>query len=534
MELGVPETLYAPLINEGESDTSSGVPVVDDPHLEGGGEPGVFENEPEPAVSEYDRRVVEDKLEVKAEEASQKGDVEKPSGPKVHSTFEHVFYDDNNKINKLPFIRKLFLKFNIFHAWILFATFYNIILLALYISSRATGIKYVELASFAVGNLMITCLLRNEFFVHLIYYCSVVPRSLRLYLHRAVIEIGGLHVGAAVWGTIWTTIYVGDDLGQVVEEHPEVFITGVVLIFFLCGMILTALPWARNRYHNIWEIVHRIFGWSVIIVLTLHIILYTTLYWDGDDSDNERAAKTFSSAPFWMTMIAGASVFYVWFVVQIVVKPYAYVPNNNGTVCAIRFPNGFLGLASPGTYARISTNYVEWHSFSVAVKSPDNTFQVVMAAAGDWTRNMIKKVSTGHPPPVMFLRRVKPPGFMYCIHSYKKVVAVATGAGIAPVLPHLIMKTANIHVVWVAREHRRCYGDQICDIVFSNPSKTIFDTATDGKPDAIGLALRAFDETDADAIFIVSNPFLTFALQRACKDRPAGHRIPCYGATWDS
>jgi len=337
-----------------------------------------------------------------------------------------------------------------------------------------------------------------------------------------------------VWGTLWVILYISDDLGRVVRQRPEVFATGFILLFFLFAMIITAIPWARARYHNIWEIVHRIFGWSIIVILFTHIVLYTTLQWKSSDSSDERARKTFSSAPFWMTILAGASVFHVWFIVQIVPKPYAYVPNNAGAVVAIRFPNAWFGMESAGTFARISTNYVEWHSFAVAIKSPDNTFMVVIAAAGDWTKRMIKDVMEGHPPPLMFCRRVKPPGFMYCINAYKRVVAVATGAGIAPVLPHLILKTCPMHIVWVSREHKYTYGDEISGLVFNHPWRTIFDTATDGKPDAVGLALKAFDDFDADACFIVSNPFLTYALGRACKDRPAGHRLPCYGATWDS
>jgi hypothetical protein len=128
-----------------------------------------------------------------------------------------------------------------------------------------------------------------------------------------------------------------------------------------------------------------------------------------------------------MALIATGSVFHVWFILQIVRHPYCYVPNNHGSVVAIKFPAGLFSLAYAGTFARISTNYIEWHSFSVAIKSPDDTFQVVIAAAGDWTKKMIKNTMDGHPPPVMFCRRVKPPGFMYCMHAYARVVAVATG-----------------------------------------------------------------------------------------------------------
>jgi len=524
MELGKKETLYQPLIDDDDGEEEVQL-NPSDAEPEGSGFV-VAETEDAVAMAEVDRGVEEGNHEAEAEKLAK--------GPKGHSSFHHVFYDESYKITKLPLLRRLKLIFNMYYSWWLLTCFWNMILIVLYIIDRTVPVTIVELASFAVGNLFIAVIVRNEFFVHLIYYCAIIPRFWRLYLHRAVIEIGGLHSSTAVWGTLWTILYISDDLGHKVKEKPEVFATGVILVFFLLGMILTALPWVRARYHNIWEIVHRIFGWSILVILITHIVLYTTLKWDDGDSGSEKARKTFSSAPFWMTILAGASVFHVWFIVQIVPKPYAYVPNNSGAVVAIRFPNAWFGLESPGTYARISTNYIEWHSFSVAVKSPDNTFQVVIAAAGDWTKRMIKNVMDGHPPPLMFVRRVKPPGFMYCIHAYKRVVAIATGAGIAPVLPHVIMKTCPMHVVWVARDHKFVYGDEIASLIFNHPWRTIFDTATDGKPDAVGLALKAFDEFDADACFIVSNPFLTFALQRACKDRPAGHRLPCYGATWDS
>jgi len=189
MELGKKETLYQPLINEGGSESEVRLNPSDN---EAGGSTFVVADTEEDAVamSEFDRRVEEDNVAAEAEK-----------GPKKHSTFQHVFYDESYKINKLPLLRRLKLIFNMYYAWWVFTCFWNMILIVLYIIDRTVDVKIVELASFAVGNLFVAIIVRNEFFVHLIYFCALIPRFWRLYIHRAVIEIGGLHSACACWGT---------------------------------------------------------------------------------------------------------------------------------------------------------------------------------------------------------------------------------------------------------------------------------------------------------------------------------------------
>jgi len=91
-------------------------------------------------MTEFDRRKEEDLRE---------------QGPKKHSTFQHVFYDETYKINKLPLLRRLKLIFNMYYTWWLFASFGNFILIILYVVGRSTATTIYELASFAVGNLLI-------------------------------------------------------------------------------------------------------------------------------------------------------------------------------------------------------------------------------------------------------------------------------------------------------------------------------------------------------------------------------------------
>jgi hypothetical protein len=53
------------------------------------------------------------------------------------------------------------------------------------------------------------------------------------------------------------------------------------------------------------------------------------------------------------------------------------------------------GKADVGTFARISLDGIEWHSFSVAGTSfnkqtSESEMHLIIGAAGDWTKNLIR------------------------------------------------------------------------------------------------------------------------------------------------
>ena len=58
----------------------------------------------------------------------------------------------------------------------------------------------------------------------------------------------------------------------------------------------------------------------------------------------------------------------------------------------------------------------------------------------------------------------------------------------------------------------------------------IWDTTKHGKPDLLNLALAAYRDFGAEAVFIVSNKPTTFGLVHELERRG----IPAFGPIWDS
>jgi hypothetical protein len=58
----------------------------------------------------------------------------------------------------------------------------------------------------------------------------------------------------------------------------------------------------------------------------------------------------------------------------------------------------------------------------------------------------------------------------------------------------------------------------------------IWDTTTHGKPDLLNLALDAYEDFAAEAVFVVSNKSTTLGLVHDLERRG----IPAFGPIWDS
>ncbi|KAG8741503.1 hypothetical protein FRC12_015662, partial [Ceratobasidium sp. 428] len=112
-------------------------------------------------------------------------------------------------------------------------------------------------------------------------------------------------------------------------------------------------------------------------------------------------------------------------------------------------------------------------------------------------------------------------------------VTVCTGAGIAPALPHIRQHTSDIYLVWIGKNHRETYGEEVWGSVANNlPANQIqlHDTGKQGRPDIKDLIQKAAKKHGAEAVFIVSNDPYTLLVMNICWRIG----IRCYGATRDS
>lgn len=157
------------------------------------------------------------------------------------------------------------------------------------------------------------------------------------------------------------------------------------------------------------------------------------------------------------------------------------------------------------------------------------SISLLVASAGDWSRRLAKRVSAGNVPNRIWVRRVKPPGFMHSIMAYRRSLVIATGAGIAPVLPYIVSGRAQIFVIWIAQDPEESFGD-VALLVRRHPATYIWDTGRHGRPDPARLAVDAAKAFGAEAVFCVSNPVGTRAVVGAC----LAEGLPAFGVTWAS
>ncbi|GAB1526586.1 hypothetical protein RhiTH_009754 [Rhizoctonia solani] len=355
-------------------------------------------------------------------------------------------------------------------------------------SPSTTRTSFIAQASLV--NLTITVLVRNELLLAGLYWAfSKIPFR-RFYAHRMLHSIGGLHVGCA-FGTFIVEVGRSTSLNSTLDI--ALLVTSIILPVGITVIIFFALRPLRERFHNAWEYTHRYVGWTVIADLVVHLGLKAATL----DTPEQ---LFYTSLPY-LTLACIISIFYIWFTVR-----HAQISiRANRSVAVVTLP-GAPTMRS-GTFARISRDGFEWHAFSVAMTDFEKReFSLIVGRAGDWTTGLINDALDTRGPEKIYIRGVCPPGFMYMHRSYKKVVTVCTGAGIAPALPHIEQHTSDIMLIWIAKNHRKTYGEAVWNTVTSNlPANQVIlhDTSLSGRPDIASLLEKAAIAHDAEAVFVV-------------------------------
>jgi hypothetical protein len=85
--------------------------------------------------------------------------------------------------------------------------------------------------------------------------------------------------------------------------------------------------------------------------------------------------------------------------------------------------------------------------------------------------------------------------------------------------------------VWIATRPIETFGKEIYDLVSSFPGSEIYNTYSgDNRMDILSVTIRAYIDFKAEAVFVVSNKYITDKVVYGCESRC----IPCFGAIWDS
>jgi hypothetical protein len=285
-------------------------------------------------------------------------------------------------------------------------------------------------------------------------------------------------------------------------------------------MVVLALPKMRARFHDHFEVTHRFCGWAVLVLAWLNsAVLASTL------RERHSIAVALLSAPTtWILLATTTSGVLAWLRLR---RVPITVQQTSSHAAIVSLSHDVTPLI--GSVRAISRNPLwGWHSFAniPAASGFRGGYRMVVSRAGDWTGEFIDS-----PPSHVWVRGIPTAGMANVRKLFKKVVYVATGSGIGPMLAYLLVKEVPGHLVWVTRSPRKTYGDALVEeILAAQPDATIWNTDERGKPDMVRLVYAAYIATGAEAVICISNKRVTWQVVHGLESIG----IPAFGPIWDS
>ena len=388
-----------------------------------------------------------------------------------------------------------------------------------------------DIASASSANLMVAILFRQENFVNLCYEIAVsVPHSLPVSIRRRLAKVfhyGGAHSGsgtaAVVWFILYTAVSTRDYIQAPTKDAFVTLVMSYVLVTMFVLILGAAHPRFRVMFHDHFEAAHRFSGWTALIVFWIHNGLAAR------DSARQEGISTslyiVRSPNFWFFCVSTSCTLLSWSRLR---RRDVYPEILSDHAIRLHFKyrpmQPFYGL-------KVSTRpLLEWHAFATIPDEDENGkisgFSVVVSNAGDWTKETIM-----NPPTKLWVRGYPLHGLLYTSRLFKRIVVVATGSGIGPCLSLLYANVTPRRVLWSTPHPDTTYGAKIMNSVLkADPDAIVWNTRTLGRPDMVALTYQLVLESNAEAVFIISNPKVTRKVVYGMETRG----IPAYGAIFDS
>ena len=408
-----------------------------------------------------------------------------------------------------------------YHRLIVLVVVVNAGILAVHLSRGdwrvADGSALSGLMDLIVVNFAVAVLMRQQHVLNAIFAAAGRgSRRWRLqvrWMVSKVNHIGGLHVGAALAGSAWLCAFTVVAAVARVERPTAVDLTTFALASSLAAVVIVvvlgALPPVRARVHNVFELTHRFGGWTSI-----------GLFWGLS------VHLTHADLDAWQVWVLGlitTSIVWPWLTLR---RVPIKVERPSSHAAIVRLDYG----VTPAHVSAVGISRSplrEWHSFATVTTPGQRGYRLLVSRAGDWTSRFIDD-----PPSHVWVRGVPTRAPMAAIEAmYSRVVYVATGSGIGPVLGQILSSPVPGRLIWSTRDPRATYGHALVDEILSaRPDAVIWDTTQQGKPDLLRLAHDTCHEYAAEAALVVSNKAATwrvvYGLERL--------GIPAFGPIWDS
>ena len=444
----------------------------------------------------------------------------------------------DSDIEKFPGVKTLPLQRRIRHQWLnAYQRLFSLVLIsnivAMVVSmvhrrhAKPFGTRLEDVATATAANVTAAILIRQENVINLLYdILTLTPKSTPLRVRRAVAKFyhfGGVHSGCAVSATLWFILYTFLLTKQFVDNDFRsiaVIALTYCLVLLLMTICLFAIPQLRFRIHNVFEACHRYGGWLAIGLFWTEIMLV-----------NHELSKLRNAQPFGMTLIKTPAFWFLIAVTICIILPWLRLRKVQAwpEILSPRAARIHFNYRSIGKVVgiRIANNPLkEWHPFATIPEADGASFSIIVSDAGDWTQKAVREPSYEY-----WIRGVPISGILRMACIFKRVVVVTTGSGIGPCLSLLIAHDIPCRILWSSPSPMKRYGPgTIGAVLKADPQAVIVDTKVTGRPDLSSIAYKLYTESEAEAIFIVSNQQVTSPFVLGMESRG----VPAYGPIWDS
>ena len=397
---------------------------------------------------------------------------------------------------------------------------------------RGLDIPATHLATAASANLCAAIFVRLEIVINFIFFvCRAIPHSAPLAIRRVAAKgyaYGGVHSGCSISGTLWFLLltialtYQGVN-GRLASDHIPIIAIAIFLLFILLLIIALAYPTLRMRNHNLFELSHRYLGWTAVGIFWIELGLIVR---NSAIVNHVSLGSAFVQEPTtWFLIAITVSIFQSWIFLRKVEFEAENLSNH-----AIRLT--FQGKLKPFRGVGLAlTPLGQYHSFATypAPERGENMHSILVSSAGDWTK---KQASDPSNKRHFYLKGTYKAGVLAMATCFKKAIIVVTGSGIGPCLAFFNLPErlrVPCRILWVTR--KEVYGDAILGQVMQcDPEAIIWDSKKSGRPDMLQLTWALYKRSDAEAVFMISNPNATRKLIYGLESRG----VPAFGPIWDS
>ncbi|KAL9002576.1 MAG: hypothetical protein Q9188_004505 [Gyalolechia gomerana] len=402
-----------------------------------------------------------------------------------------------------------------------------IILLAKNRASEPWGPDRGDLAVAAATNVLAAFLIRQENVINSLYaICCATPWWFPLRIRRIIAKLyhfGGVHSGCALSATVWFILYtalITKDYVSGSYNQPAVIATTYLLLALFLSICVFAIPKFRFVSHNTFEAIHRFAGWAAVGLFWVLILLVSKAASEVPGSDS-LGMTVVQSPAFWILLVITFFTILPWLRLRRV-EAFPEVLSNH----AVRIHFKYMKIG-PILGIRISDNPLkEWHAFASIPAADGQSFSLIVSDAGDWTKKQIME-----PARAYWVRGIPITGVLRMAIVFRRIVIVTTGSGIGPVLSMLVSHPMPCRLLWSTPNPEKTYGENIMESVCkADPDAMIINTRASGRPDMVALAYHLYIQSNAEAVFIISNPSLTRKVVYGMESRG----IPAYGPIWDS